>query len=369
MRILHVVTLVSGTGAFGGPTSVAVAQLNYLQSQGNQVLLIGLHDLPAAPQSYEGVPTRLFRARQLVPRMSFSGLLNLRLIPALWREVGRARLVHVHTGRDLVSITALLICRLRHTPYVTQTHGMVMPRSNRVSAVFDSVLRPALIRARARFVLTDVEQAGLAAVTRGAPMHRLANGVRPGSPAGRRPSDRPAVVFLARLHERKRPQVFVAAAVASDVRARFVVYGPDEGELAAVQARIAAAGPAVDISYGGALAHEDAVAVLAAAELFVLPSVDEPFPMTVLEALSRGTPVVCTDTCGLAPAIAEDGGGVVTDGSVAQVAAAIEHCLGTDWPQLSEQAVALIENRFSIDAVGAELLASYRTVLAVESQR
>jgi glycosyltransferase involved in cell wall biosynthesis len=60
----------------------------------------------------------------------------------------------------------------------------------------------------------------------------------------------------------------------------------------------------------------------------VLPSVDEPYPMSVLEALSLGLPVVITSSCGLAPLVQESNAGFVTDGTIEALRAAVDRLLG-----------------------------------------
>ena len=57
---------------------------------------------------------------------------------------------------------------------------------------------------------------------------------------------------------------------------------------------------------------------MAAAYAYVLPSVDEPFPMTVLEAMAAGKPVIVTDSNGLAGAVRDYGAGIVVPGDSAQ---------------------------------------------------
>ena len=58
----------------------------------------------------------------------------------------------------------------------------------------------------------------------------------------------------------------------------------------------------------GALYDNDKLAALAAAELFVLPSLSESFGNAAAEAVAAGVPVLLTNTCGIAPLIHERAG-------------------------------------------------------------
>ena len=140
----------------------------------------------------------------------------------------------------------------------------------------------------------------------------------------------PEVLFAARMHPRKRPLAFVEMAKAlldAGVDARFTLVGPDEGEGAALRAALKGDSR---ISWEGALAPAAIPRRMAAASVYVLPSVREPYPMSVLEAMSVGLPVVVTDDCGLAPLVERTHCGIVTDPEVPALAAAVESILAID---------------------------------------
>ncbi|PBC86861.1 MULTISPECIES: glycosyltransferase [unclassified Streptomyces] len=365
MRVTHVVTLVSDDGAYGGPVSVATGQLGELASRGHAVELVSLwRGRGALPRSVDGVPLRARPARTLVPGQGFLGLFHPGLLPLLWRSAGRAEALHLHAGRDLVSLAALAVAVVRRRPFVVQTHGMVQPRRSAVARLFDRVYVPLLRRAAAALVLTDEEEAGLRQVLgpRGPRLVRLPNGVRT------RPDDtnRSAadVLFLARLQSRKRPEAFVRmAALVHRKRPEvsFTLHGSDEGRLAEVRRLIAEEGLGEVVTYGGALDHDAAVQRTARATVYVLPSVDEPFPMSVLESLAVGTPVVCTDSCGIAPALERREAAVVTDGSPEALADAVLHLL-EDRPlreRVTRAGREAVEEEFSLAAVADRLTELY----------
>lgn len=361
MRVTHVVTLVSDDGSYGGPVSVATGQLGELASRGHGVELVSLwRGRGAPPRSVDGVPLRARPARTLVPGQGFLGLFHPGLVPLLWRSVGRAEALHLHAGRDLVSLAALAVAAVRRRPFVVQTHGMVQPRHSAVARIFDRVYVPLLRRAAAALVLTDEEEAGLRQVLgpRGPRLVRLPNGVR--VRAGDTDRSAADVLFLARLQSRKRPEAFVRmAALVHRKRPEvsFTLHGSDEGRLAEVQRLIAGEGLGEVVTYGGALDHDAAVRRTARATVYVLPSVDEPFPMSVLESLAAGTPVVCTDSCGIAPALRQREAALVTDGSPEQLADAVLQLL-EDGPlreRVSRAGREAVEAEFSLAAVADRL--------------
>ncbi|WP_328477335.1 glycosyltransferase [Streptomyces sp. NBC_00377] len=369
MRLVHVVTLVSDDGAFGGPTSVAVAQLEECAARGHDVTLVALwRGRERAAERIGGVRFVSRPARRLVPGRGCLGLMNPRLLVDLWRAMGRADTVHLHAGRDLVSLAGLVVARLRRKEFVTQTHGMVEPRTGAVARVFDRLYVPLLRRARCCLVLTERERRALTEVLGpdGPPLVFLSNGLRVSADgAGARPRDEREVIFLARLHPRKRPEAFVemAALVHKEIpEARFTLYGADEGSLAAVNRLVADRGVDEEVSYGGALEHAAALEAYRKAAVYVLPSVDEPFPMTVLEALAEGTPVVCTDSSGIAAELARREAALVTDGSPQALADAVARLLVDEAlrRRLADAGRRAIDEVFSIRAVVDRLEDVYR---------
>ncbi len=202
----------------------------------------------------------------------------------------------------------------------------------------------------------------------GPPLLRLPNGVRPARDAVvERRRHAPEVLFMARLHPRKRPEAFVEMAALVHRKlpeVRFTLHGADEGSLPAVRQLIAAHRLTDVVSYGGALSYAEALRAYTNAAVYVLPSVDEPFPMTVIEALSAGTPVVCTDTCGMADELARRGAAIVTDGSPQAMAEAVHEVLADENKRdgLVRAGKRAVEEAFSIHAVADRLEELYRNL-------
>lgn len=80
-----------------------------------------------------------------------------------------------------------------------------------------------------------------------------------------------------------------------------------------------------DVYFTGA--RRDVDQIMPACDLFVLPSISEGFPITILEAFASGLPVVATDTGGIKELVTQDVGMVVQPGDSTALAEAIDKIL------------------------------------------
>jgi glycosyltransferase involved in cell wall biosynthesis len=85
------------------------------------------------------------------------------------------------------------------------------------------------------------------------------------------------------------------------------------------------------LEFVGQIQNEEVPQYMAAADIFVLPSLAEGFPVTVLEAMASGLPIVATRAGGL-PEIIEDGhnGFLVEPKNLEQIADRLLQLLGND---------------------------------------
>ncbi|AEN12950.1 MULTISPECIES: glycosyltransferase [unclassified Streptomyces] len=381
MKVLHIVTLHTPDHAFGGPTRVALNLSKVQRAHGDDARLMALGDgfEGALPGEVEGVPAHLFQARHLLPAFEVSGITSAALLRTARRMMRGADLVHVHLMRDLVTLPAALLALATRTPLVVQTHGMVDPTEKRVAQLTDLLgVRTVLRRADAVLHLTEQERLDVGAVA--APVAltntvRLVNGVRTQErkPA-REPGRPPVVLFLARIQERKRPEDFVAAMPAVLARhpdARFVLAGPDTGALPGTLALARKLGVMDALDHVGPLGHEEVLDAGRRADVYVLPSIEEPLGVSVLEAMSVGTPAVITRTCGLGPDVAAAGAGRVVDSRVGEDAANAAGIAGAVLELLEpgagdragKAAWDLVNERFSVESVARTLGQTYEDVV------
>jgi glycosyltransferase involved in cell wall biosynthesis len=363
VRVLQAVAYLSEDGAYGGPLSVAYDQCGALEASGTSVTLVAGWDGRAAIAGT--VTPRRFRAWKLV-RRSFSSLFSPGLL--LWsaRRIRRFDVVHVHFARDLMMLPLAAIALAGKRPVVLQTHGMVQPDQRRLVKALDRLITVRILRrARTVIALTEDEAAGLKQLgVRDEQLRIIGNGVPVSAVVARPATTSPLVIYASRLAPRKRPLAFVRAAHAvhaerTDVR--FELWGPDGGELDAVKAEITALSLENACRYRGAVTSEQVRSLLAGAQVFVLPSVAEPFPIALLEAMSAGLPSVITSDTGISEQVGRAGAGIVTDGSPEAIAEAILGLVSDPvrWEHAAQAARRLVASDFSVDHVAGLLERAY----------
>jgi glycosyltransferase involved in cell wall biosynthesis len=132
----------------------------------------------------------------------------------------------------------------------------------------------------------------------------------PATVADRHP--RPTIVTLGHLVARKRHAVVLhaLAALPQDTRPDYVVIGDGPGR-SALERLARELGVAERLQMLGQLDHARALAELARCQLFVMPSVEEPFGVAYVEAMAAGLPAIAARGEGGPEDIAAAGAGIV----------------------------------------------------------
>jgi glycosyltransferase involved in cell wall biosynthesis len=141
---------------------------------------------------------------------------------------------------------------------------------------------------------------------------------------------------------------------------RFVTagQGPLTDEIAALHATSGLGDRFVLLGY-----RDDTTRLIAAADLFVLASHHEGLPVTVMEALTLGVPVVATEVGGL-PEVVTDGenGFLVTPRSVLALANAIVHASDPEVHAMLAAGAGRTGDRFSNAGAVRRVEDTYRTL-------
>jgi glycosyltransferase involved in cell wall biosynthesis len=155
----------------------------------------------------------------------------------------------------------------------------------------------------------------------------------------------PLIVTVGHLNERKGQRIAVEAlALFSEATLIFVGDGPDRDWL---QQRIAAPDVAGRVRLLGVRPHGELPALLAAADVMMLPTASEGLANVWVEALACGTPVVTSDVGGAPEVIDRPAAGRLVPREPSAIAAAVSELLA-DPP--SQDVVRASAARFSWDA-------------------
>lgn len=238
-----------------------------------------------------------------------------RLLGVLRREVAAADVVHGHGLLYMGTVGALGAALMQRNGsggpvrVVTEHVGHVPYDSKALDRV-ESLALGGLGRASARaaeavVVLNAKVWGEVAALAPGVRLALIPNGVdaelyRPPAPGERAAlraalgwDARPRVLFVGRLVKKKGIDLACAAAAELGDRARLVVVGPGQLDPAL------AGHPAIEVL--GAQPRERVAELYRAADVFLLPSRGEGFPLTAQEAMASGLPVVLAEDPSYAP--------------------------------------------------------------------
>jgi glycosyltransferase involved in cell wall biosynthesis len=277
------------------------------------------------------------RMDQLAPTTFLTGLETIPIVSQSGAEkinahVRRADIVHVHTLWSPLNVAARYACRKHDKPYVLMPHGMLDPYSLSLKALKKSIYLkffegPNMACAQ-RMIYTTAEEERLATLA----ALRLPRGAI--VPLGARASSnsisdlrhqflekypqvegKRTLLFLGRVHHKKgldRILNCLQRVRQTIPNVLLIVAGTGEPKYQE-HIRQLVSSLALDdhVVFTGHLDGELKWASFAAAELFLLPSRQENFAITVAEAMQMGVPVVITDKVNTWPYVEEAGAGLV----------------------------------------------------------
>jgi teichuronic acid biosynthesis glycosyltransferase TuaC len=172
------------------------------------------------------------------------------------------------------------------------------------------------------------------------------------------------LVTVAHLQERKHHHVVLGAlaCLPEPERPDYLIIGEGE-QRARLETLTGELGLTERVTFAGQLPNEQAVARVAACDLLVMPSVEEPFGVAYVEAMAAGVPAIGSRGEGGPQDIVAAGPGMLlVDSDDAAELAALIRRLGADRPELERlgraaRATALVH--FTWERCGARTVAAY----------
>lgn len=287
----------------------------------------GPEDLAFSPQ-LDGIDV-------ICNRWRLSGGWYLRLLPLLcrWRSRGKTILKSNQTfGADKAmavarKLDAPFVARCGY-PYANFTSRMHEPDGPEVADAIN--LERKVFSGADHVIMTTAGMKEAAVSAYGLPENRVSifpNYVATDqfTPNSEVPKIRRRIVFIGRLEDQKNPVALLRAIEGLDVE--LIMVGdsdrrPDLEKQAAVKG--------LNVQFLGNVPHSRLPSILQTAEAFVLPSLFEGHPKTLLEAMACGLPVIGADSPGIREVIDDGVTGLLCRTDSTSIAKAIQTVLGDD---------------------------------------
>ena len=367
----------------GGVERVVDEVCRRLARQGHTLRVFTFNtDRAPAYEVVDGVHIYRAPAIQLTRFTRMQASLSLGLLPLAWR-LARSHppdILHAHNLFFTSTTAAVLLRYLLKRPLVTTLHLGSLRQLNGPSLLlassYERTLGRAIVRSSDRLIAVSKAVAGHAVHLGARPeaVRVIANGVdlqrfRPGAGRG---NGTFRVACVGRLIFNKGPQYLVEAApevLQAHPEAEFVFVG--DGPLRPrLEERARQLGVGHRVTFLGT--RPDVPAILQTCDMLTRPSLLEGMPLTVLEAMACGLPVVATPISGTAELVRHgENGLLVRPADPASLARAIL-CLMEDEPLREAQgreARRLVEGGYSWDAVADKTLAVYRELLPPATEK
>jgi glycosyltransferase involved in cell wall biosynthesis len=398
MKILHVIP--SLAEARGGPTQVVLNLVKYLCENGVDAEIATTNDNGAENDrlievplnqkiDYQGVPVHFFpkfsSSRQRIELGSDKAFIfSPDLTRWLWQNIRNYDVLDNHYLFSYPSTCAGAIARWKRVPYTIRTMGQLTPYALEQSKVKKQLYtllcerhnlnRAAAIHCTSQGEAEDVRNFGIKTSIAKLPLGvnqpinlpeakyrlRYLYGIS---------ADTPVILFLGRLHRKKRPDLLVKALdrLAKEVpNFHLIMAGlgqPDYTEY--LHNLVSTLGLESKTTFTGLVTGEDKDLLLQGSDLFVLPSFSENFGVAIAEAMIAGLPVVVTSDVQIAPEIAEAKAGIVIEGKIDSLKNAIAQLI--KFPQLrqelGENSKDLATYRYSWNKIAQSLTDVYHSII------
>ncbi len=300
----------------------------------------------------------------------------------LKKEIKNFDVIHIHCSRSYQNIIVHHYAKKHNIPCILQSHGSVLPffEKQRLKKLYDWIWGYKILKGASKVIAltkTEAEQYKKMGVDENK-IEIVPNGINlseyynlPTRGKFREKyaikSEEKMILYLGRIHKIKGLDLLVE--MFSDLLkeldgVRLVIVGPDDGFLSIVKKQIKNLKIGHKVLFTGPLFERGKLEAYVDADVYVLPSVYETFPVTVLEACACGTPVIVTNRCGIADILGKVG--YVVEYDKDQLGDAILKILSDEGlrRRFGVEGKRLVREEFGWDNVVRKIEEMYETTLA-----
>lgn len=387
MRILQVISSFPPAYSYGGALKAAYEISKQLVINGHNVTVYttDVHDensrfeLEKNPIFRDGVEIYYFK--NLSNKLAYK---NFPIAPsmakALKENINEFDIVHLHEYRSFQSMLVHYYSKKNKIPYITQPHGSAVNvmRLFLFKKLFDISIGSSILKGSSKVLaLTNAESETIQkfnvdphdidfipnginlsefSVLPNRGNFRMKYGIDKGEHL---------ILFLGRLHKIKGIDLLVNTfANLSHIDVKLVIVGPDGGYGSIIRKIVNDLDINDKVIFTGPLYGFEKLEAFVDADLYVLPSIYETFPNTVLEACACGTPVIVTEGCGIKDMVNKHNIGFVVKYDINLLKNAMVKILNDDnlKKEMSNNGKNLVQKELNWEKIVNELEGVYRTV-------
>ena len=375
MKILQVTNLFAPV--HGGSAEAPYQLSKQLAKMGHEVTLY-TSDFKLSHEYIVSVPEVKVHAFK-----TWLNLANFYITPGI---IGRARkevehfdVIHMHNYRSFQNIAVQCYAQKHKIPYILQAHGSI-PRimgKKTLKQLFDSLWGYKLLKNAAKVIAVTkaeaeqyenmgVNEDRIRVIPHGINLSEFDTLPERGTFRQKYglDSNLKVILYLGRIHKIKGLDLLASAfAEFSQLskNVKLVITGPDDGYLSTLKQLIKRLEIEERVLFTGPLYGQDKLRAYVDADVYVLPSNYEIFGITILEAWACGTPVIVTDSCGLADVV-ENRAGLVIPYNKERLRDALLYILGDAriGCEFSKKGKQLVYEEFNWEKVTKEIEILYR---------
>jgi glycosyltransferase involved in cell wall biosynthesis len=300
------------------------------------------------------------------------------------------------SGFDIVILQSLFsygmgaattACKRAGIPYVIQLHGQLLPWSLRQKwlkklTFLNFMGRKFLNNAAALHCTDNSEAEAIKQLGLKAPTFVVSNGIDcehftklPERGLIRRrfqiPNHARVLLFLGRLHPKKRPDLAVealAAAQSLSIETHLILAGPDEMQLMpSLKDQAQDLGGSSRLHFTGLLNGDEILSVLADADLLLMPSEPESenFGMSAVEAMAAGLPILVSEgvPIGSWAELANAGRMIPCTADSFRRATCELLAQPDELKEMGKRGQVLARQRFDISSIAQQMLTQYKSII------
>lgn len=338
MKILHVINFFKPSWDGGGPTKVCYDISAELVKGGHDVTVYTTDGFKSKLNvetnrlvDVDGIKTYYFKSLSRYLSRNLVLPIPYYLVVIARRELTKFDVIHIHEYRTVSAIIIRHYAKKYKVPYILQGHGSVLPTFERqnLKKIYDALFGYSILKDASKLIaLTNtqasqyiqmgVDKSKIEVVPNGVCVSEFSSLPRKGEFRQKYSinESQKIVLFLGRIHEIKGIDLLVSAFSECITNTNFndtklVIAGPDDRFLSQLEKQIEELGIENNVLLTGPIYGTDKLEAYTDADIYVLPSIYETFPMTVIEACACSTPVIITKNCGIEDIIHDKAGYVI----------------------------------------------------------